>query len=71
MKINVGDKVQLKKKHPCGGDSFEVMRAGMDFRLRCETCGSQIWLSRSNLEKRIKKVANAGSTKEPVMPEGR
>ena len=56
LKIQVGDLLELKKKHPCGGNTFEVMRAGMDFRLRCQTCNAQIWLSRPDLEKRVKKI---------------
>jgi hypothetical protein len=55
MNIRVGDRVELRKQHPCGGISFEVMREGMDFRLKCETCGAMIWLKRRDLEKRIKK----------------
>ena len=54
--IKVKDHVILKKQHPCGGNEFEVMRAGMDFRIRCTTCNAQIWLSRPDLEKRIKKI---------------
>lgn len=56
MDIDIGDIVELKKQHPCGGKRFEVMRKGMDFRLKCLTCGSQIWINRPNLEKRIKKL---------------
>lgn len=56
LKINVGDVLELKKNHPCGGKDFEVMRAGMDFRIKCLTCGTQVWITRPNLEKRIKKI---------------
>jgi hypothetical protein len=56
LKINVGDIIELKKKHPCGGNTFIVRRAGMDFRLECTTCNSQIWLTRPNLEKRLRKI---------------
>ncbi len=56
LKINAGDILELKKQHPCGGASFEVLRAGMDFRLRCKTCGALIQLSRQDLEKRVKKI---------------
>ena len=56
LDIDVGDIVELKKPHPCGGKRFEVLRKGMDFRLQCLTCDAQIWLSRPNLEKRIKKI---------------
>ncbi|WP_324825584.1 DUF951 domain-containing protein [Sinanaerobacter sp. ZZT-01] len=56
LKINVGDRLELKKTHPCGGNTFEVMRTGMDFRLKCLTCQAQIWLDRPHLEKRVKKI---------------
>ena len=53
MDIRVGDIVKTKKKYPCGGDNFEIERAGMDFRMKCSVCSKQIWISRVNLEKRI------------------
>ena len=56
LTIKVKDHVILKKQHPCGGNTFEVMRAGMDFRIRCTTGNAQIWLTRPDLEKRIKKI---------------
>lgn len=59
LKINVGDMVVLKKNHPCGGNQFFVMRTGMDFRLKCMTCGTQVWLPRPDLEKRIRKLIPA------------
>ncbi|GAB1476383.1 DUF951 domain-containing protein [Bacillota bacterium] len=64
IKINVGDILELKKPHPCGGHTFETMRTGMDFRLKCLTCGTQVWITRPNLEKRIKKITPA----EPKNP---
>ena len=56
LKLSVGDVVELKKQHPCGGNSFTIMRAGMDFRIRCDTCGAQIWMDRTELEKRVRKI---------------
>lgn len=58
--IHVGDRLQLKKQHACGGNSFLVRRAGMDFRIECETCGAQIWMKRSDLEKRIRRITPTG-----------
>ncbi|WP_207302932.1 DUF951 domain-containing protein [Bacilliculturomica massiliensis] len=57
MKIEVGDSLQLKKPHACGGNSFTVRRAGMDFRIECANCGAQIWMKRTDLEKRIRKIS--------------
>lgn len=56
MPLKVGDIVELKKQHPCGNHVFEIVRTGMDFRIKCTQCGKQVWLSRSKLEKRIKKL---------------
>lgn len=58
MDLREGDILELKKQHPCGGTEFEVMRSGMDFRIRCMKCETQVWISRVKLEKRIKKVKN-------------
>lgn len=56
MLLNVGDIIETRKQHPCGGHRFEIMRTGIDFRIKCLKCQKQIWISRTKLEKRIKKV---------------
>ncbi len=56
MKVSAGDRVEMKKPHPCGGKAFTVLRVGMDFKLKCETCGHEIMLPRSKAEKGIKKI---------------
>lgn len=56
MDIQVGDKVLMKKPHPCGGNVFLVKRVGMDFKLSCELCGHEIMVPRVKAEKGIKKV---------------
>ena len=56
MKVSAGDRVEMKKPHPCGGKEFTVLRVGMDFKLKCETCGHEIMLPRSKAEKGIKKI---------------
>lgn len=58
MKLEVGDIVELKKQHPCGSKSFEILRTGADFRIKCLGCEKQIWLDRPELERRIKKIIN-------------
>ncbi len=62
LKLNIGDIVELKKPHPCGGNKFTIVRSGMDFRIKCNTCQAQIWISRSDLEKRIKKIMEKESS---------
>lgn len=61
MYLKVGDFVQSKKKHPCGSDCWEVLRVGMDVRLRCQGCGRLILIPRIKAEKSIKKVCSSSS----------
>lgn len=56
MDLRVGDIIETRKQHPCGNNKFEIVRTGMDFRIKCIKCEKQIWIPRVKLEKRIKKV---------------
>lgn len=56
LDLKVGDILELKKQHPCGNFKFEIMRTGADFIVRCTKCEKQIWITRANLERRVKKV---------------
>lgn len=58
MQLNVGDVVKLKKKHPCGGFDWEILRVGADFRIKCTTCERQVWLPRREVERRITKIVS-------------
>lgn len=56
MDIRVGDVLEMKKQHPCGNKCFEVLRIGMDFRIRCTSCGREVMLPRNKVEKNIKNI---------------
>lgn len=56
MKLYIGDVVRMRKVHPCGGTDWEILRVGMDFRIKCITCGRVVMLSRINFEKSIKNI---------------
>ena len=60
MDIRVGDRLLMKKQHPCGSGTFEVLRVGMDFKLRCEGCGNEVMLPRVKAEKNIKQIISTG-----------
>jgi hypothetical protein len=55
-KVNIGDIVKTKKKHPCGSDLWEVTRIGADFKIKCMECGRIVMLDREKFMKRIKKI---------------
>lgn len=53
--INIGDRVQMKKTHPCGSDEWEIIRVGADIKIKCKGCNRIIMLPRSEFEKKVKK----------------
>lgn len=60
MDVRVGDTLVMKKKHPCGADTFSVLRIGMDFKIRCTGCGREVMTPRVKVEKNIKKIIPSG-----------
>ncbi len=52
---NIGDKVITKKQHPCGNNIWEIIRVGVDFKLKCDGCGHIIMVDREKAFKMIKK----------------
>ena len=60
MDIRVNDELTLKKPHPCGCDRFLVLRVGMDFKIRCQSCSHEMMLPRKKVEKSIKSVSRDG-----------
>ena len=56
MDLRLHDLVELKKPHPCGGTRWEILRVGMDIKLRCQGCGHELMIPRSKAEKSIRKI---------------
>ncbi|HEY5556188.1 DUF951 domain-containing protein [Acetobacterium sp.] len=52
----LGDRVEMKKKHPCGSFEWEIIRLGADIKIKCCGCGHIVMLQRSKFNKQIKKV---------------
>lgn len=63
MNFEVGQVIKLKKPHPCGCNEWEILRVGMDFRLRCRGCGHQVMLARKLVEKSFKAFIEENSQK--------
>ncbi len=56
MDISVGDTLEMKKQHPCGGKRFSVLRTGADIKIRCLVCGREMMLPRLKVEKAVKRI---------------
>ena len=62
--VRVGDTLEMKKPHPCGSRQWQVLRVGMDFKLRCAGCGREIMAPRSKVEKNIKEIVRTGGEEQ-------
>ena len=54
--LKLGDRVRLKKPHPCGSEAWEVLRLGTDVKLRCTGCGHLVVLPRSQLATSLREI---------------
>jgi hypothetical protein len=51
--FRIGDRVELRRTHPCGGRTWDVDRLGADLGLRCVTCGRRVLVERRTVERRL------------------
>lgn len=65
--FQLGDIVQMKKNHPCGSNEMEIIRMGMDIRIKCVGCKHSVMVPRAKFEKNMRKVLRSAT---PVEPEG-
>lgn len=61
MNLLVGDILKMKKPHPCGSKEWELLRVGMDFRMKCCGCGHMVMLARAQAEKNVRGVIRGGT----------
>ena len=64
LKINVGDRVRLKKPHPCGSSEWEVIRTGADVKVKCAGCGRIVMLPRLRFESRVRELLPRADARE-------
>ncbi len=61
LDIRVGDVIQMRKPHPCGGDTWQVVRIGAEIGIRCLTCNRKVMLLRADFERRVKRIVERAS----------
>jgi len=64
LELLLGDVVRLRRRHPCGGETWLIDRLGADIGIRCETCGRHVLVERPALERRISGFVRRG---DPVL----
>ena len=64
MILNLGDRVKMRKAHPCGSDEWIVTRVGADIKIRCCGCEHVVMMTRPDFEKRVKKIVEKAEGNE-------
>lgn len=67
LALAVDDVVQMRKQHPCGGDTWRIVRVGADIGIRCLTCNRRVLLPRSEFERRIKRFISHATDSAPPL----
>jgi hypothetical protein len=60
LPLYLDDVVVLRKAHPCGADTWRIVRLGADIGVRCTGCGRRVLITRSDLERDIKRFVERG-----------
>ena len=60
LPLYLDDIVVLRKAHPCGGDTWRVVRLGADIGARCLGCGRRVLVPRAAFERDIKRFVERG-----------
>ncbi|WP_057895809.1 DUF951 domain-containing protein [Liquorilactobacillus oeni] len=58
------DTVEMKKQHPCGTNRWEIIRVGMDIKIKCTGCGHLIMMPRREFNRKLKKVLEKAEPKD-------
>ncbi len=61
----MNDIVELKKPHACGENRWQIIRMGMDIRVKCQGCGHSVLIPRPRFSRIVRKIlvsAGDGST---------
>ena len=64
LTLYLGDLVRLRRRHPCGGDTWLIDRLGADIGLRCQTCDRHVLVERRTIVRRLVEFVRRG---DPVL----
>lgn len=53
LELRLGDRIRLRRPHPCGSHDWQVVRLGADIGLVCAGCAHRILMDRLDVERRF------------------
>jgi hypothetical protein len=60
LELRIGDRLRLRKEHPCGSREWSVVRLGADIGLVCAGCEHRILMDRLDVERRVVDIVERG-----------
>ena len=48
--------IEMKKQHACGTNEWQVIRMGIDIKLKCVHCGREIMMDRLEFERKLRRI---------------
>jgi len=54
--FKLGDIVEMKKPHACQTNEWEIVRVGVDVKIKCVNCSRVIMMPRIEFKKKLKKI---------------
>jgi hypothetical protein len=54
--FKLGDVVEMKKPHACQANEWEIVRMGVDIKVKCINCNRVIMMPRIEFKKKLKKI---------------
>lgn len=62
--FKLNDIVIMKKPHACGTNEWQIIRMGVDIKVKCLNCGREVMLDRLEFTRKLKKVIGGKNEKE-------
>ena len=54
--FKLNDLVMMKKPHACKSNRWQIIRVGVDIKIKCLNCGREVMLDRLEFIRKLKKV---------------
>ncbi len=67
LDLRVGDVLRMRRKHPCGGFEWDVVRVGADIGMVCRTCGRRVLMDRPTVRRRARELVQRGDPVDPAV----
>ena len=68
LELRIGDVVEMRKTHPCGGKTWRILRVGLDIGIECLTCQRYVLVPRRRFETKMKRFISRGAPLTGVDP---